>query len=100
MTDANTDSAKPFATFTLPSGRVATVRREPMGGDLEKAFDVAGKRAANPVALSCAMFAQVGEIDGKPVVYEDIRDSSALDALAILGWMNGARGDEGDGPLS
>jgi hypothetical protein len=77
---------------TLSDGRRATLTRPPRGRDLEKAYDIAGKRATNPVTLMLALFALVGKIDGKPMVYEDLRELPLADATMIVGMIGGDAG--------
>jgi hypothetical protein len=56
-------------TVTLSDGTAATVRK-PRGRDLIRAQDVAG--GENRFKFTCAMLAQVTQLNGEPCVMEDI----------------------------
>jgi hypothetical protein len=60
----------------LSDGTKATVRK-PRGRDLVRAQDVAG--GDNKFKFTCAMLAQVTELDGQPCVMEDVMDLWAAD---------------------
>lgn len=76
------------AETTLPSGKVAALTREARGRDVETASAVIGmEKLSNPMSLMLALFAQVGRIDGVPVVYEDLLDLPWVDTIAIMGLM-------------
>lgn len=63
---------------TLPSGKTYTVRPG-KGRDL-----LAAQRAAkSPDEIPYALIAQLVEIDGKPVVYEDVLEMDLPDVLAL-----------------
>lgn len=80
---------KPYAEVVLPSGKRATLPREPMGHDMEKAYEIAGVRASNLMSISMALFAQVGVLDGARVAYEELRHGlSALDTFRLAQWTN------------
>jgi hypothetical protein len=73
---------------TLPSGKVAALTREALGRDVETASAVIGMaKLSNPMSLMLALFAQVGRIDGAPIVYEDLLDLPWADTIAIMGLM-------------
>jgi hypothetical protein len=63
-------------TVTLSDGSIATVRR-PRGRDLVRAQDVAGND--NKFKFTCAMLAQVTQLNGEPCVMEDIMELWAAD---------------------
>jgi hypothetical protein len=63
-------------TVTLSDGTVATVRR-PRGRDLIRAQDAAG--GENKFKFTCAMLAQVTQLNGEPCVMEDIMELWAED---------------------
>ncbi len=80
---------KPYAEVVLPSGKRATLPREPMGHDMEKAYEIAGVRASNMVSLAMALFSQVGKLNGERVAYEELRHGlSALDSYRLAAWAN------------
>lgn len=89
-TTATPPAPKPvYAEVVLPSGKHAVLRREPMGHDMEKAYDLAAN-AGNMITISMALFAVAkGEIDGQRVTYEDLRhELSGLDAYRLASWTN------------
>ncbi len=89
-TTATTPAAKPiFAEVVLPSGKHAVLEREPLGHDMERAFEVVSD-PNNMVTLGMALFAvSAGKLDGKRVTYEDLRHSlSGLDAYRIACWTS------------
>jgi hypothetical protein len=88
-TQAPPPAAKPvYAEVVLPSGKRAVLPREPMGHDMERAYEIA-PNTANLISLSMALFAQVGELDGKRVAYEELRHGlNALDAFRLSTWTN------------
>lgn len=63
-------------TITLSDGTVATIRR-PRGRDLVRAQEVAG--TDNKFKFSCAMLAQVTQLNSEPCVMEDIMELWASD---------------------
>jgi hypothetical protein len=67
--------------ITLPSGRIATIR-EGRGRDLINAQRAVG-RTAESSALLQALVALLCEIDGKPLVYEDVLDMPVADVLML-----------------
>lgn len=84
-------------TLTLPSGRTVSlaIRR---GRHLERAFTAVGNKGSNPAAMAMALFAQVAEVDGKPVSYEEVAEEyDYADVLAIIGWVNDAQAGEAGG---
>jgi len=66
-------------TIILPSsGKTAKVLREPTGRDARMAQRMIGKNTDNAAALY-ALIAQVTEIDGHPIVWEDLLDFTVSD---------------------
>ncbi len=63
-------------TVTLSDGTIATVRK-PRGRDLIRAQEVAG--SDNKFKFTCAMLAQVTQLNGDPCVMEDIMELWAAD---------------------
>jgi hypothetical protein len=67
--------------IVLPSGHVATVR-EGRGRDLIQAQRLVGKNAESGAMLQ-ALAAILCEIDGKPVLYEDMLEMPLADVLVL-----------------
>lgn len=65
-------------TVTLSDGRIASVRRA-KNRDLIRAADQIGE-SKNRYKFMCAMLAQIIELDGHPVVFEDVLDLYASDS--------------------
>lgn len=87
--------------ITLPSGRKAVLTRELLGRDIEMAATIVGAgRMAQPLTLMLALFAQAGEIDGQPVVYEDLQALPALDVLPLVGLVSGGDAEKNAVPGS
>lgn len=72
----------------LPSGRSASIRRG-VGRDLMRAQRVAGA-SADPSAVVFALIAELVEIDGKRVVYEDVLGMELPDVLVLQAEVAGA----------
>ena len=73
-------------TLELPSGRQALVRKG-YGRDLMRA-----QRAAvddDPSAVVFALIAELTEIEGRKIVYEDVLEMSLADVLALQGEVVG-----------
>jgi hypothetical protein len=67
--------------ITLPSGATAEVRKG-RGKDLMRAHRaVRGKD--DPMAISFALIAELTNIDGKTIVYEDVLEMNLSDVLAL-----------------
>jgi len=74
--------------ITLPSGRIAEVRRG-KGRDLMRAHRaVAGN--PEPMSVSFALIAELTQIEGKPLVYEDILEMDIDDVLTLEEKVSGA----------
>jgi hypothetical protein len=73
--------------ITLPSGRVATVRKG-FGRDLMRA-QRAGGASGEPSAVVFALVAELAEIDGAKVLYEDVLAMELGDVLALQAEVAG-----------
>jgi|SRR5690242_20095369 len=68
-------------TITLPCGATAEVRKG-RGKDLMRAHRaVRGKD--DPMAIAFALIAELTNIDGKSIVYEDVLEMGLADVLAL-----------------
>jgi hypothetical protein len=65
----------------LPSGRTVSIRAG-KGRDLMRAHRVAAGNP-EPLAVSFALVAELAEIDGKSIVFEDILEMDLEDVLAL-----------------
>jgi hypothetical protein len=68
-------------SLILPSGRTAEMRK-PKVRDLLRAHRAVGF-SAEPMAITMALIAEVSQIDGRAVVYEDLLDLPAEDGLTL-----------------
>ena len=68
-------------TITLPSGATAEVRKG-RGKDLMRAHR-AVRGNDDPMAISFALIAELANIDGKAIVYEDVLEMDLADVLAL-----------------
>jgi hypothetical protein len=75
----------------LPSGRTVKIRRG-KGRDLMRAHRAAAGNP-EPLAVSFALLAELAEIDGKPIVYEDILEMDLEDVLALQDEVLGGGND-------
>lgn len=71
-------------TFTLPSGKTAVIRNG-KGNDLLQAQ----MKAKNPEEIPYALIAELAEIDGQALVYEDILEMDLPDVVALQGEISG-----------
>lgn len=69
-------------TLTLPSGALATLRRG-KGRDLMRAQRIVPGNA-EPMAVTFALIAELTEINGKPIVYEEVLEMDLQDVLQLL----------------
>lgn len=70
--------------LTLPSGKQAVIK-DGHGRDL-----IAAQRVASSSdEIGQALIAQLTEIDGKPIVLEDVLDMDIADVLALQGELMG-----------
>jgi hypothetical protein len=72
----------------LPSGKTATIRRG-YGRDLMRAQRVVGA-SSDPSAVVFALIAELVEIDGEKIVYEDLLAMDLNDVLALQSEVAGA----------
>jgi hypothetical protein len=73
---------------TLPSGKTAAIRRG-KGRDLMHAQRaVAGN--PDPTAVVFALIAELAQIDGAPIVYEDVVEMDLGDVLVLQAEVTGA----------
>jgi hypothetical protein len=68
-------------TLELPSGRSATIRRAKVR-DLLRAHRATGF-SEEPMMVTVGLIAEVTQIDGVPVIYEDLLDMPAEDGLFL-----------------
>jgi len=68
-------------TITLPSGRIASIRK-PTVRDLLQAHRVVDF-SSEPMAIAMGLVAQVALIDEKPLVFEEVLELSAEDGLVL-----------------
>ena len=68
-------------TITLPSGRVAVLRKAKVR-DLIQAHRVVGF-SGEPMEIAMGLVAQVAMIDGKPIIFEDVMELSVEDGLIL-----------------
>ncbi len=71
-------------TITLPSGKIATLEQG-KGKDLLQAQTKAKASEEIPYAL----IAELAEIDGQKLVYEDILEMDLADVIALQGEISG-----------
>lgn len=75
-------------SVTLPSGKVAAIRRG-KGRDLMRAQRaVAGN--SDPTAVVFALIAELAQIDGATIVYEDVVEMDLGDVLVLQAEVTGA----------
>jgi hypothetical protein len=80
-TRAQSTGASGWRTITLPSGKAAALRKG-KGRDLMRAQRaVAG--SAHPDAVIFALIAELAQINGAPVVYEDVLEMDLDDVLVL-----------------
>ena len=78
---ATTEPHGKVKQITLPSGATAEVRKG-RGKDLMRAHRaVRGKD--DPMAISFALIAELTNIDGKTIVYEDVLEMNLSDVLTL-----------------
>jgi hypothetical protein len=74
------DSSPGVRTITLPSGRAAKIRRG-IGRDLMRAQRAA--QSAEPAAIVFALIAELSQIDGASIRYEDVLAMDLADAMVL-----------------
>jgi hypothetical protein len=65
----------------LPSGRLALVRKG-FGRDLMRAHRAVGHNP-EPTAITFALIAELAQVDGKTIVYEDVQAMELGDVLTL-----------------
>jgi hypothetical protein len=65
----------------LPSGRIAIIRKG-FGRDLLRAHRAAGHNG-EPAAITFALIAELAQIDGKSIVYEEVLAMELADVLSL-----------------
>jgi hypothetical protein len=80
----------------LPSGHMASLRRG-KGRDLIQAHRAAAG-SPEPLAVSFALVAQLAEIDGKPIVFEDVLGMDLEDVLTLQAELIGGDNDGANFP--
>lgn len=84
---AKRTAAPEIRSLTLPSGRSATLRKG-KGRDLMRAQRaVAGN--SDPTAVVFALIAELVQIDGAPIVYEDVLEMDLDDVLVLQAEVTG-----------
>jgi hypothetical protein len=83
--------------IALPSGRHAQVRRG-KGRDLIRAHRVVAGNP-EPMAVSFALVAELTQIDGKPLVYEDVLGMDLADVLVLQAEALGGGENTGNFPM-
>src|ERR1700693_4497001 len=79
---------KDRSLLVLPSGKNATIQRG-VGRDLMRAQRVVGA-STDPTAVVFALIAELVEIDGEKIVYEDLLAMDLNDVLALQSEVAGA----------
>ena len=78
---------KASRALSLPSGKPAAIRKG-FGRDLMRAQRVAGPDA-DPTAVVFALIAELVEVDGRRIVYEDVLAMDLEDVLTLQGEVVG-----------
>jgi hypothetical protein len=89
-TQPNGQSAAPAQSHTiaLPSGKTAALRRG-KGRDLMRAQRATAGNP-DPTAVVFALIAELAQIDGAPIVYEDVAEMDLGDVLVLQAEVTGA----------
>ncbi len=74
--------------LTLPSGKTAALRKG-RGRDLMRAQRAAAGNP-DPTAVVFALIAELAQIEGAPIVYEDVLEMDLDDVLALQAEVAGA----------
>jgi hypothetical protein len=80
--------SKDRSLLVLPSGKTAVIRKG-FGRDLMRAQRVVGV-STDPTAVVFALIAELVEIDGEKIVYEDLLAMDLNDVLALQSEVAGA----------
>ena len=78
---ATTEPHGKVKQITLPSGTMAEIRKG-RGKDLMRAHR-AVRGNDDPMAIAFALIAELANIDGKRIVYEDVLEMDLADVLAL-----------------
>ncbi len=88
LQDIATSEKRDHSLLILPSGRRAAIRKG-CGRDLMRAQRVVGV-SSDPNAVVFALIAELVEIDGEKIVYEDLLAMDLMDVLALQAEVAGA----------
>ena len=88
LRDVAADEKRDHSILALPSGRQAAIRKG-CGRDLMRAQRVVGV-SSDPNAVVFALIAELVEIDGEKIVYEDLLAMDLMDVLALQSEVAGA----------
>lgn len=88
LREASGAERKDRSLLVLPSGKNAAIRRG-FGRDLMRAQRVMGA-SSDPNAVVFALIAELVEIDGEKIVYEDLLAMDLNDVLALQSEVAGA----------
>lgn len=88
LRDVSTDEKREHSILILPSGKRAAIRKG-CGRDLMRAQRVVGA-SNDPNAVVFALIAELVEIDGEKIVYEDLLAMDLMDVLALQSEVAGA----------
>jgi hypothetical protein len=86
--NAKPSDARPLRTIALPSGKTALLRKG-KGRDLMRAQRAAASNP-DPSAVVFALIAELTQIDGAPIVYEDLVEMDLADVLVLQAEVTGA----------
>jgi hypothetical protein len=81
-------AASRLRSIALPSGRAATIRKG-KGRDLMRAQRAVSGNS-DPTAVVFALIAELTQIDGAPIVYEDVVEMDLGDVLILQAEVTGA----------
>jgi hypothetical protein len=88
LREAPETEPKDQSLLVLPSGKNAVIRKG-FGRDLMRAQRVVGT-SSDPTAVVFALIAELVEIDGEKIVYEDLLAMDLNDVLALQSEVAGA----------
>jgi hypothetical protein len=88
LREASDTEPRDRTLLVLPSGRTAMIRKG-VGRDLMRAQRVVGV-STDPTAVVFALIAELVEIDGEKIVYEDLLAMDLNDVLALQSEVAGA----------
>ncbi len=70
--------------ITLPSGKTAKIKE-----GLGKHLRMAQRKAVSPEDITFALISELAQIDGQPIVYEDLDDMPLKDVLMLVSEVAG-----------